>query len=98
MGVDWQRQPRDQETGRFLRKASAPRARWLKLRLTSAELRALAEDAARVGMTQTEYVRACLAQGLRQPGLYRCEDPIVTDHQRQLIRRRRAVKGGGHYW
>lgn len=53
---DWQSQPRDPNTGRFLRRAEEPRSETIKLRLTPQERRQIEEMAAVMGMTITSWM------------------------------------------
>lgn len=60
MGVDWEKQPRNPETGQWeLRGRADRRDRWLKIRITSDDLETIYQAAAGHGMTVTAYVVAC---------------------------------------
>ena len=56
-GNDWQSQPRDPETGRFLRREEdQPRTETIKLRLTPRERRQIEEAASASGTTMTNFL------------------------------------------
>ena len=56
-GNGWKDQPRDPNTGRFLRrKKDEPRSEMLKIRLTPSEMRQIRNEAEAMGMTITAWL------------------------------------------
>lgn len=93
MGIDWEKQPRNPETGRWLeKKYPENRNRMLQIRLTGDEMEQIYRAAAVRGMTVTAYVVECCKAGL--PGSWArtaaaAGSPLLEHKKRLAARKRR---------
>lgn len=94
MGIDWQTQPRDLETGQFMRKKSQRRSRWLKIRITDDDLEMIYQAAACNSLTVTDYVVQSCREGLSgSPARMAAAKPQPFLRHKQLLAARLRRSG-----